>query len=154
MFRCRHQLVSTWALLAAAAGLSVSCTLVSLKPHSSYAFLALAVYASFVTWQHYIGPPLLHFRNCIPGPAARKGQTEPQSHFCFWGSHRCTLLHTQDNWKMMSVRYWLPSLYDGTYPVGCRVELDSSNRFLVTGCDIISSLSLVWKFSTEWTLLS
>ena len=83
MFRCRHQLVSTCALLAAAAGLSVSCTLVSLKPHSSYAFLALAVYASFVTWQHYIGPPLLHFRNCIPGPAARKGQTEPQSHFCF-----------------------------------------------------------------------
>ena len=53
MFRCQHQLVSTWALLAAAAGLSVSCTLVSLKPHSSYAFLALAVYASFVTWQHY-----------------------------------------------------------------------------------------------------
>ena len=53
MFRCRHQLVSTCALLAAAAGLSVSCTLVSLKPHSSYAFLALAVYASFVTWQHW-----------------------------------------------------------------------------------------------------
>ena len=50
---CRHQLVSTWALLAAAAGLSVSCTLVSLKPHSSYALLALAVYASFVTWQHW-----------------------------------------------------------------------------------------------------
>ena len=52
---CRHQLVSTWALLAAAAGLSVSCTLVSLKPHSSYALLALAVYASFVTT--IIGPP-------------------------------------------------------------------------------------------------
>ena len=53
MFRCQHQLVSTWALLAAAAGLSVSCTLVSLKPHSSYAVLALAVYASFVTWQQW-----------------------------------------------------------------------------------------------------